>query len=793
MRPRGRHYPLGSSSLDQPRRLGSLINTTYASCIHTASLLHASSHNHAYPHLTAYAHEESDLESDSDNEYITSSEEDQEYQEGSDKEEGQSIDVDDDDYSDDYYSGSQEDDEDEDEEDREEHHHPRLYDSNPHLCPHNHYHLHQHHHPHPLHVYHNTHILHLDDSDSDSDLDESEDEGTPLVNYLEIANILTNDQMDTDGSYSEHGDDGIEYSSQVHSDEDPYYQDESDGQGERDGEGDGEIDYDPHEATSSVESQPADDTSIFALTGPLPALAGPNYTHDAMLPHAPMPPDSSDDYPHFLGQHGAEAWFASNPNAQTLKPNNYGLIGFLGQWARQNRMLQGLSRGRSPLPEKVSKLGESELKRIGYDDLKGDGCDFQGIDWEDLGVSRKEARERRLLTYSNYTNCAESDRWKPEDAVLPRSDNFFRFRRMDIRRDTHLAHFQLRNLLACPSRMRFFYPSVHSVVEFNPFDREGKKVIETGEELNAQVSALASDCGVLVSGCFNGEYTIRPVGTGETSCRTGTITSDPYGITNHIQIHMGRLSSGPVAVFASNDKAVRVLDIETEKWLSEDIFTFPVNCTALSPDKRLRAVVGDNKNMLITAAESSLEGNKPEIFYELKGHRDFGFAVDWADDGWTIASAFQDKTIRIWDARFLKDRLGESEPTEIIRTEMAGARNLKFSPIGSGKRCLVAAEEADYVNIIDAQTFRTKQTIDFFGEIGGISFAQQGQELVVLCCDPERGGIMQFERVGLTSADYSIPMDELDWKPSLFTDKKRKENMAGGPRHGAAYVDVEPF
>ncbi|KAK3996331.1 WD40-repeat-containing domain protein [Cladorrhinum sp. PSN332] len=814
MRPRGRHCPLGSSSLDQPRRLGSLINTTYASAIHTASLLHASSAlpstsiHHAYPELTttAYAHEEADSESDDEYEdsqdeldHTTSSGEEEEYEEDED----------------DYYSDDKEDDgqEGQDEEDEEDEHH--LYDSTPHLCPHNHHHhLLQHHHPHPLQLHHNSRLLHLDDYDSDDDLDldMSEDAGTPLVNYLDVANILTADHMDTDSSFSKESDDDMEYSSEIDTEQDRY--DESESASISEGESGSEDHDNSQGGNSSVESQFADDASVLTVSQPLTAFFGQPgtgaesiYPHGALLPHAPMPPQAPGDFPNFPDEHGAEAWLAANPNAQTLNPNNHGLTSFLHQWGRQNRMLQGLSRGRSPWPDKVSDLSVSEVTRIRYDNLEGDKCDFQGINWDDLGVSRREARERRLITYSNYTNCAESDRWTPDfpDVVLPRSDNFFRFRRMDIKRDTHLAHFQLRYLLACPSRARFFYPSVHSVVQFNPISLQKRTVIKTGDAPNAQVSAIASDFGVLVSGCFNGEYTIRPLDspeTGSKACRTGSITSDPYGITNHIQLHLGRLSSGPAAVFASNDKAVRVLDIETEKWLSEDEFEFPVNCTAISPDKRLRAVVGDNKNLLITAAESTLEGNKPEIFYDLKGHRDFGFAVDWADDGWTIASAFQDRTIRIWDARCLTNSSGESKSVTTIRTEMAGARNLKFSPIGSGKRCLIAAEEADYVNIIDARTFRTKQTVDFFGEIGGVSFANEGQDLVVLCCDPHRGGIMQFERCGLAGADFYIDPDELDWPPSLFTDEKRRRHSGGRPRYGGhsstrswerPFGDIEPF
>ncbi|KAK4168715.1 WD40-repeat-containing domain protein [Cladorrhinum sp. PSN259] len=786
MRPRGRHA-LGSSSLDQPRRLGSLINTTYASAIHTASLLHTSSAfastsgRHGYPQLAmSYTQEKADDEYQDtidELESTTSSGEEEEYEE------------DEEDYEDDYYEDEDEDDEEGDDDDDDQSSH-----SSPHLCPHNHLYIHQHHHPHPLQRQHHSYLHHLEHYDSD-DLDMSEDAGTPLVNYLDIANILTVDNMDTDSSVSEESEDELEYSSDVDTEHDGYSESASDvgSDGEEESESDGN--GDSHGGNSSTESQLADDASVVTVLQPYAAGFG-------FLTAGTGSVSANID------EHWSENWWGAdnslNPHTQALIPSNYGLVGFLNQWARQGRMLQGLSRGRSPWPDKVDDISASDVTRVKHEELQGNKYDIQGVNWDDLGVSRREARERRLLTYANYTNCANSDRWTPDfpDVILPRSDNFFRFRRMDVKRNTHLAHFQLRYLLACTSRTRFFYPSLQSVVQFNPISRQSRVVIKTGDEPNAQVSAIASDHGVLASGCFNGDYTLRPLNTVETEsnpCHTGSITSDPYGITNHIQIHLGRLSSSPVAAFSSNDKAVRVLDIATEKWLSTDEFDFPVNCTAISPDQRLRAVVGDNKNLIIAAAESTLGGSKPEIFYDLKGHRDFGFAVDWADDGWTIASAFQDKTVKIWDARYLTDSSGESKPVTTIRTEIAGARNLKFSPIGSGKRVLVAAEEADYVNVIDAQTFRSKQTIDFFGEIGGVSFANEGQDLIVLCCDPHRGGLLQFERCGLGASEYRnlSNLESLDWPRSIFTEEKWIRH-GRSRRRGSSYDelgpdDLEPF
>jgi hypothetical protein len=59
---------------------------------------------------------------------------------------------------------------------------------------------------------------------------------------------------------------------------------------------------------------------------------------------------------------------------------------------------------------------------------------------------------------------------------------------------------------------------------------------------------------------------------------------------------------------------------------------------------------------------------------------------------------------------------------------------------------LILAEPADFIHIIDAQNFGSKQVIDFFGEISGISMPPDGSRLYVANGDPKYGGIMEFGR-----------------------------------------------
>lgn len=441
----------------------------------------------------------------------------------------------------------------------------------------------------------------------------------------------------------------------------------------------------------------------------------------------------------------------SNANPMSLGPENPHVMQFLELWEWQSHADSQL-RAIGPIPsiKQIRRLARECPRRVEYKQLNGDVYDFQGINWRDLGVTRKLARGRRMATFRNYVNRSHSDSRQNGvyDSKLRPVENFFRFKSMDIRRDVRLLHFQLRNILGVASRTRVFYPSFTSIKELDPTTGREKAAMRFDHQGAAHISTLTASEDILIAGGFYGTYHYRYLdSTRGLEAHEGQLTTHISGITNHVQLHSSRHSSTPLAAFASNDFGFRVVDLSTNKVTSEVMYDFAMNCSALSPDMRLRVIVGDHQNVLITDAETG------EILQDLEGHRDFGFACDWAPDGWTIATGNQDKSIRIWDARKWKNSKGESTSIAVVRTEMAGARSLRFSPLGSGKRILVAAEEADFVNLIDAQTFNTRQTVDIFGELGGVAFANGGHDLIALSCDLSRGGVMRLERCDAGAED----------------------------------------
>lgn len=251
----------------------------------------------------------------------------------------------------------------------------------------------------------------------------------------------------------------------------------------------------------------------------------------------------------------------------------------------------------------------------------------------------------------------------------------------------------------------------------------------------ARITTLAGSEDVLIAGCFNGEYAMTNLrseyGTPPT---LGRASESGNGITNHIHTFHSRTSGTTRAALCSNDNVLRVLDCYTDTFTDSFRYAQPINCSATSPNGRMRAVVGDFHDTLITNAETG----KP--FEVLSAHTDDVFACAWADDGIHVATSGQDHRIVVWDAR------NWSEPLTVLESELAVPRSLRFSPVGGGPRVLVSAEADDFVNIIDAVSWDNRQVIDSFGPITGITMTADGAELYIANSDPKVGGIMAFER-----------------------------------------------
>lgn len=399
-------------------------------------------------------------------------------------------------------------------------------------------------------------------------------------------------------------------------------------------------------------------------------------------------------------------------------------------------------------------------------------CDIQGIRWSDFQTSKTLARHVRRMTSKNfghmhnlnpeqpnevYATPAYSACFKSESSpALSVTDDFFHFRETKLTIRPGYNHGQLRHCLCASSTNALFYfehfpyphlgPEALQIKCLNPIADTVHNAMDLFKRHDPEAPRLtrigcmtASD-GLLIAGDLHeGHFAMKPLSsTCEDADVRGIVNESGFGGSgiNHVHTFLHRRSGLPHAVFCDNDGSVRVMDCNTVQWIHDRQWSSPVNCSATSPDGRLRIHVSDDPWPIVSDAETG------ETIARLPGHKDHGFACDWSPDGITMATGHQDGLVQIWDARALKASV------HVLPAEMAGIRSLKFSPLGAGHPVLVMAEPMDFVSIVDARTYRSKQDIEFFGEISGFSMPPDGGSLFIGNADLKQGGIYKFERTG---------------------------------------------
>ncbi|KAL8798698.1 MAG: hypothetical protein Q9223_007838, partial [Gallowayella weberi] len=389
-------------------------------------------------------------------------------------------------------------------------------------------------------------------------------------------------------------------------------------------------------------------------------------------------------------------------------------------------------------------------------------CDFQGVDWKAFRVDRSTVRQVREMTYFNHANVirsyprhqmfgalplyasAQDMNLDARAKVTPMPDNgeYFRFSRMSLQHRICFSHFQLRHLVSASSKNALFFPTASNedyslsdsrITNVNPDVVDDSYTIDSAhtdlhcDAIKMQnIFALSAKNDVLVAGGLAGEYAYKYLSSEPLAPFTsGMITHAWSSSTNHVHTYLSRHSGLPQAVFSSNDSHVHTLDLTTNKFVSRHNHVRFVNCSATSPDTRLRVLVRDSIHPMIVEADSG------KRIAKLTGHNDYGFACDWAADGVHFATGAQDGLVQIYDMRNWRT------PIQTLLAKIGGVRSLAFSP-GNGRPVLLAAESADFVHVVDASDgmFAREQRMDFFGEIAGVTFDEGGERFWVGVADP---------------------------------------------------------
>ncbi|KAG5555627.1 hypothetical protein RHGRI_006318 [Rhododendron griersonianum] len=385
------------------------------------------------------------------------------------------------------------------------------------------------------------------------------------------------------------------------------------------------------------------------------------------------------------------------------------------------------------------------------------GKDIQGIPWERLNITREKYRQTRLEQYKyNYKIVPQSGEGSEKDCkVTMKGGMYYEFRHNSRSMKSTILHDQMRNSVWATSKHDVYLMSQFSVTHWSALTCNKTEVLNVSGHVapcekhsgsllegftRTQVSTLAVKDRLLVAGGYQGELICKNLDRPRVCFCTRT-TFDDNASTNVVEIYSTQ--SGAVHfTAANNDCGVRDFDMEKFQLSKHFCFPWPVNHTSMSPDGKLRIIVGDDpEGMLVDSGTGKMVAS-------LVGHLDFSLASAWHPDGLTFATGNQDKTCRIWDARNL------SKSVAALRGNLGAIQSIRYSSDG---RFMAMAELADFVHVFDAKSgYEKEQEIDFFGEISGMSFSPDTESLFIGVCIPIYGSLLEFRRRRNNSCPDSI-------------------------------------
>lgn len=401
-------------------------------------------------------------------------------------------------------------------------------------------------------------------------------------------------------------------------------------------------------------------------------------------------------------------------------------------------------------PQGLSSFLPASSDDVTRADVKNQTIDIEGLRWNKLRMNRNQVLEMRKQQHPSQGIPLPYRAFPPlgNTAIDTTSitERHFRFRSSMLKHRAHYSHYQLRNVLAATSRNDIFFSTGRQVIqtsltcssiERNMMDLSSTPTLPSGMRitcLSAQPSSQFPSYNsnkVLLAGGFNGEYALLNLNSNQPTPIEGFVTHDYNGLVTHVSTSTDRCTGQLSAAFCSNDCKIRLLDISSNRFTNTFSYEHAANCSATSPDGRLRVLVGDSNETLITDVE------KGEILVSLSRHTDHGFSCAWSDDGRYIATGAQDGLVVLWDAR------NWATPLRTERCVMATARSLQFTSGGA----LVVGEDDDVVTIYDTKCAEARQDIRFFGSVAGVAVLDDGNELVVANADKTVGGLMSFSRM----------------------------------------------
>uniref|UniRef100_A0A7S1XGZ3 DUF2415 domain-containing protein n=1 Tax=Compsopogon caeruleus TaxID=31354 RepID=A0A7S1XGZ3_9RHOD len=292
---------------------------------------------------------------------------------------------------------------------------------------------------------------------------------------------------------------------------------------------------------------------------------------------------------------------------------------------------------------------------------------------------------------------------------------FFQFSRASFNVDCRFHHPQLRHLVWATTNHDVFFMSGSGVTHWDSHRRKRTRILTESLENDSIMTIAAKETLVLVGG-RNGEVVARDVASNR-DIFCGYITQEANAIVNTLDIFSPR-SGSTCAMSCCNDQTLRLFDCEGFREFRRLNFEFAVNHASRRPQTNVFCVAGDAEDILIVDSDSGRH------LHRLQGHQDYSFATSWHKDGYLFATGNQDFTCRIWDLRNLRNSL------VVLPSKREAVRSVAFSTDGA---FLFMAEAGSSVHIFDVRggTFPSRQELQLFGEISGISCSPDSGRLFV--------------------------------------------------------------
>jgi len=500
----------------------------------------------------------------------------------------------------------------------------------------------------------------------------------------------------------------------------------------------------------------------------------PDTEHDSILESVPLQLGNTAQYT-VLTDMAETAWSVDDPRHYSH---------FLDSIATTFSSSAPQFQLRNALMERAS-ADKSSLPMFDRQESIESGVDMQGIDWSRHGASRSEALQDRVShlipSGSSKMNIADAP-----SGLDTQNERHYRFHYFNGTMRPRFAHHQLRHVLASAAR-EVYYTTTSKVIRASLSCPGTEDVILDLSKSNMtstpiRVTCLAAaDSAIVVAGGFDGEYALRNLDS-PASHSEGYVTHDRNGLVTHVHTFSHRRSGLPQAAFCANDQRLRLMDLATETFTKTLPYAHSLNSATTASDGRLRALVGDSPDALVTDAETG------DTLAILRSHADHIFSCAWSPDSKFLATGAQDGKIALWDSR------NWAKPLATLPNLLSCSRSLHFS---SDSSMLVSAENEDVVSIFDTRSLpvsnehwqQGRQDIRFFGTIAGVTLVDGGDEIVVANGDRSVGGLMSFRRSYTSNKYYNDHEGHNDYHYHSPKDDCRRKvarmSKAAAARRGA--------